>query len=351
MRAPVETFSYVLIDQYDAIIDVRSPAEFAEDHIPGAINLPVLDNEERARVGYTYKQVSRFEARRMGAALVAKNIARHIETELSSQPADFTPLIYCWRGGMRSSAMALIFSQIGWPAQTLAGGYKTYRHHVQTSLYEGQSPYRIVLLDGNTGTAKTSLLKRLSDQVQVLDLEGLANHRGSIFGGLGSDTQPSQKLFESRLASALSAFDPDRPILVEAESNKIGLRVLPPVLWDAMQDAPRIEIKAPVTARADHLLQTYPELVENIERLETSLDHLTEFVGHEQTDNWKSLARSGDYHKLAVELMERHYDPAYDRSRQRHKPGHITTLTTRTLDESGLDRLCEEVVQALESLT
>ena len=207
---------------FDAIIDVRSPSEFAEDHVPGAISLPVLDDAERAIVGTIYVQESRFKARRVGAALVARNVARHLETALADQPGSFRPLIYCWRGGQRSGAMATIFAQVGWRTTVIAGGYKTYRRRVQTRLYDEAPNLRLVLIEGRTGSGKTEVLQRLPTLgVQVLDLEALAGHRGSVFGGLGAP-QPSQKMFESRLLGALEALDPARPIVVEAERQQGG---------------------------------------------------------------------------------------------------------------------------------
>jgi tRNA 2-selenouridine synthase len=217
--------------RFDMIIDVRSPGEFAEDRVPGAVNLPVLDNEERAIIGTTYVQESRFLARRMGAALVARNVARHLDTALKDAPPTFKPLIYCWRGGQRSNAMALILAQVGWRTTVLQGGYKTYRRNVQRSLYDEPLGFRLILLDGNTGCGKTDILQRAAAKgAQVLDLEDLAQHRGSLFGAM-ADAQPSQKWFESSLIHELSAMDASRPVLVEAESNKIGKRTLPPALW------------------------------------------------------------------------------------------------------------------------
>ena len=159
---------------FDATIDVRSPSEFAEDHVPGAINLPVLSDEERARVGTIYVQEDSFLARKIGAALVARNAAQHIEGPLADHPGGWRPLIYCWRGGQRSGSFASILAQIGWRAETLDGGYRSYRRLVVQTLYDNPFPTRVVLLDGNTGTAKTELLRLLGPRgVQAIDLEGL----------------------------------------------------------------------------------------------------------------------------------------------------------------------------------
>ncbi|MGB1034867.1 MAG: tRNA 2-selenouridine(34) synthase MnmH, partial [Primorskyibacter sp.] len=227
----------------DTVIDVRSPSEYAEDHLPGAINLPVLSDAERAQVGTIYKQQSPFLARKIGAALVFQNAAAHIAGPLADHGGSWRPMVYCWRGGQRSGSFGWMLQQIGWRAQVLGGGYRTYRRLVKHALYDTAVPHRLVLLDGDTGTAKTALLHRLAARgVQVIDLEGLANHRGSLLGGLGP--QPSQKAFESALAAALAQADPTRPVLLEAESNKIGSRIIPPTLWTAMRTAPRIEVKA-----------------------------------------------------------------------------------------------------------
>ena len=227
---------------FDDLIDVRSPAEFAEDHVPGAISLPVMSNEERARVGTIYVQESPFLARKIGAAVVARNAAAHIEGPLADRDGGWRPLVYCWRGGQRSGSFATILSQIGWRAETVEGGYRSWRRLVQGALYEGTLPHRLVLLDGLTGTAKTEILHRLDRLgTQVLDLEGLAGHRGSLLGGMPGG-QPSQKGFETALATRLAALDPGRPVLAEAESSKVGDLALPPAIWSAMRAAKRIEV-------------------------------------------------------------------------------------------------------------
>lgn len=225
---------------HDAIIDVRSPSEFAEDHLPGAINLPVLDDAQRAEVGREYVQGSKFLARRHGAALVARNIAAHLEGALADRGGGFRPLVHCWRGGQRSQAMATVMDQVGWHVTLLEGGYRTWRRAVVDRLHDGELGLNLILLDGPTGCGKTALLGELAARgVQTLDLEGLANHRGSLFGAMPGG-QPAQKLFESRLFADVAALDPARPVVVEAESSKVGRIVLPRALWSAMRAAPVI---------------------------------------------------------------------------------------------------------------
>jgi len=298
---------------FDEVIDVRSPAEFAEDHLPGALNLPALSNEERARVGTTYVQEDSFLARKIGAAMVARNSANHLEGPLADRPGSWRPLVYCWRGGQRSGSFASILSQIGWRADTIDGGYRAYRRLVVKNLYDGEFPARIVLIDGGTGTAKTRLLMHLKQQgAQILDLEGLAEHRGSLFGPTDLP-QPSQKWFESMLAQKCLALDPSEPVFVEAESTRIGKIILPPALTAAMRGAETVRLAAPIEARVAHLLTAYADLTKDQPALEAVLQKLVPYHGYARVDHWRALAVRGALAELARELVECHYDPRYRR--------------------------------------
>lgn len=338
----LETFA-----RFDAIIDVRSPAEFAEDHIPGAVSLPVLTNEERARIGSIYKQESLFRARRLGAACVARNVAGHLETALADKPKDFHPLLYCWRGGMRSNAMATILTRVGWRTGVLAGGYKTWRRSVVANLRDDGLPPDILLLDGQTGTAKSEILRRISSLgVQAVDLEALANHRGSVFGGVGE--QPSQKFFESALWDALRRFDLSRPLLVEAESNRIGRCEVPKRLWNAMINAPRVILSSSVEARADYLLKTYTDITASEGAALDAVGKLARFHSKETIAEWGALAEARNFRMLAAALMRDHYDPLYDRSRARS--GSATVLKRIEIadfDDATFDAVAEEIASAL----
>ena len=299
---------------FDAIIDVRSPGEFALDHIPGAINLPVLDDAQRAAVGTEYVQGSKFLARRTGAAMVARNIAAHLEGALADRDGSFRPLVHCWRGGQRSGAMVTVMDQIGWPVTVLDGGYQTWRRQVTAGLYDTPLPLRLTLLDGPTGSGKTALLTALATRgVQTLDLEALAAHRGSLFGAMPGG-QPSQKAFESRLHDALSRLDPARPVVVEAESSRIGARVIPPALWTAMAAAPVIEIAAPIEARVAHTVETYVEIAADPVALDTALGRLPRHHSKATISEWRAMAARGEIADLARQLIEAHYDPAYVRT-------------------------------------
>lgn len=331
---------------FDDIIDVRAPAEWAEDHVPGAISLPVLDDDERARVGTIYKQVAPFAARKIGAALVAKNAAKHLEGPLADKPGGWRPLVYCWRGGQRSGSFASILAQIGWRVEIIEGGYKSWRHLVVDALYDDTFPCPVVVLDGNTGSAKTDVLNRLPALgFQVIDLEGLANHRGSLFGHMGD--QPSQKAFEGRLALALARLDPARPVVVEAESSKVGEVRLPPKLWRAMVAAPRVGIAATRAARAGYLVTAYADMVADPLRLDAVLASLRAAHPADVIADWRGMAAAGRFVELAEGLMERHYDPRYGKHRARMEVP-FAEVPVEGLDD--LDAVAVRVADAIRSV-
>lgn len=335
---------------FDEIIDVRSPSEWAEDRLPGAINLPVLDDAERARVGTIYVQESHFLARKIGAALVARNAARHLETALADRPAKYRPLVYCWRGGQRSGSFSLILSQVGWRAEVLAGGYRTWRRLVKERVYDLPFPSPVVVIDGNTGTAKTELLAHLSRiGHQVIDLEALANHRGSLFGQRPGG-QPAQKAFEGALAVKIAGLDPARAVFVEAESSKIGDRVIPPALWAAMCAAPRIEIAAPLAMRATYLARAYADISADQALLTGIVEKLRHGHPREVVEEWLALARDGQMQALAAGLMQHHYDPRYAKVRARRE-GPGVQIAADALEESALPGLAARIVAAASRLS
>jgi len=300
---------------FDAVIDARTPAEFAEDHIPGAISAPVLDDAQRAEVGTLYKQISPFEAKKVGGALVARNIATHVERLFKDKPKDWKPLVYCWRGGKRSGAMAHVLREIGWAAHTLEGGYKAYRRWVVEELARLPGGLEFIVIHGATGSGKSRLLGALeSAGAQVLDLEALAAHRGSVLGNLPGRPQPTQKWFESLLLKRLSAFDPARPVYVEGESRKIGQLQVPEALIARMRDSRCLRLEVPVEVRVALLLQEYRHFVEDRRSLETQLDCLVALHGRDKVDGWKALAARGEWETLGNRLLVEHYDPAYRRS-------------------------------------
>lgn len=307
---------------YDAIIDVRSEAEFALDHLPGAMNCPVLNNEERIRVGTLYKQVGPFEAKKVGAALVAKNIGHHLQQHFADMPRDWKPMIYCWRGGNRSGAMAHIFARIGWPAVQLDGGYREYRRQVVTLLEALPAQRRFVVICGTTGSGKSRLLDYLHRAgAQVLDLESLAAHRGSVLGSLPAEPQPSQKMFESRIWEVLRRSSPLRPIYVESESKKIGNLRVPEALMTAMRASACVRLDLMPDHRVSLLIEDYPHLVNDTELLNSQLEHLAALHGHEKIKQWQRMASDGQTPALVSQLLTDHYDPAYLKSIEKNFKG------------------------------
>ncbi len=329
---------------FDTVIDVRAPSEYAEDHIPGAINLPVLSDAERATVGTIYVQQDRFLARKTGAALVARNAAAHLEGPLADKDGGWRPLVYCWRGGQRSGSFASILAQVGWRVELIEGGYKSYRRLVVSALYDDPLPHRLILLDGGTGTAKTRVLARLAGAgAQVIDLEEMAAHRGSLLGGRPGG-QPAQKAFESRLAMALARLDPARPVFVEAESNKIGRLILPPSLWQAMMAADHVTLDAPLAARARYLCRAYADLLADVDLLCAKLAHLKTYHGAERIDLWQGMARAGDFEALAADLVARHYDPRYIKAQSRQGRAPLAQIALDGLEDSDLDGILDDLI-------
>jgi tRNA 2-selenouridine synthase len=327
----------------DMVIDVRAPSEFAQDHIPGAVNLPVLSDAERAQVGTIYVQQSAFLARKVGGALVAANVARHLQGALADFLGDWQPLVYCWRGGQRSGSFATILDQVGWRVHLIEGGYQSYRRQVSGLLYNTPLAHRIMLIDGGTGTAKTALLHHLRNEgAQMVDLEGLAGHRGSLFGGLSVE-QPSQKMFESRLAAAMSALDSTKLTWIEGESSKIGARVIPPALWAGMVAAPRIEVTAPISERAAFLSTAYADLTNDPQTLVGLIDKLRHYHAKDTILEWQALAHAADWTTLAGRLMSEHYDPRYAKSQARASQT-AQQLTLGALDEQTLAQTARELI-------
>jgi tRNA 2-selenouridine synthase len=336
------------LSSFDCIIDSRSPSEYAEDHIPGSISAPVLDDAERASVGTLYKQVSSFEAKKLGAALVAKNVARHVETLFAGKGRGWRPLVYCWRGGKRSGAMAHVLREIGWDAQTLPGGYREYRRWVVSQLEQVPQRLQLRVVHGPTGSGKSRLLAALRrNGAQVLDLEDLAAHRGSVLGHLPDRPQPSQKWFESQLLHELSALEPARPVFVEGESKKIGQLQVPEALIGAMRASRCIVLDTALEARVSLLIDEYRHFIEDPAALEAQLDCLVGLHGRERIARWKALAVQGAWREFVAVLLQEHYDPAYRRSSQRNFT-HLeaaTRLAIRSSEDAAFDAAARALVE------
>lgn len=303
------------LSEYSEIIDARTPSEFVEDHIPGAINLPVLDDEERARVGTLHKQASAFDAKKVGAALVSRHIAEHLERYFQDKPAGYKPLVYCWRGGNRSGSMAHVLQKVGFKAAQLDGGYKAYRRTVIAELETLPARLSFQVICGPTGCGKSRLLQSLHARgAQILDLENLAAHRGSLLGSLPDKSQPSQKGFESRIWWQLRQLDPAKPVFVESESKKIGNLRVPDALLAAMRNGRSIWIEATIDQRIAILLEEYAHFLESPENLLEQIAHLTPLRGHEMVDRWKILIGQKQWGQFVRDMLLSHYDPAYQKS-------------------------------------
>ena len=335
------------IAHFDDILDVRSPAEYALDHLPQALNFPVLDDEERSRVGILYKKVSGFEAKKQGAALVASHIASHIEKHLANKTESWQPLVYCWRGGTRSAAMVHVLNNIGWRAQQLPGGYKAYRHRVIDTIAELAPQLRFVVLCGKTGVGKTRLLEALhKHRKHVLDLEKIANHKGSVLGEPTQGEQPSQKCFESKLCHTMRALDPEQTVYVEAESPKIGRVQIPIVLLDAMHCGRCLHIEATTPARVAFLCKEYQHFLQDPGLFKSAIARLTAHVGKKKIEHWLSLHKAQEMSELVRDLLVSHYDPFYTRSMNKHF-GHYqntnTTIQLHKIDEESLNKAVADI--------
>lgn len=305
---------------YDLIIDARSPREFEEDHIPGAINLPVVDNEEYAEVG-TLHRTDPMAAYQIGVCYSLKNIARHLQEHVSGYNRKSRILVYCFRGGKRSRLWFDALDTIGYKVEKLKGGWKGYRRWVNEQMQTVPGNYRYIVLSGPTGCGKTRLLSALETAgAQVLDLEAVAVHRGSVIGAVPGKQQPSQKLFDSVLLRQLSEYDPSRPIWVEAESKKIGERQLPDALLAAMRNGLTISIDAPMPQRVQLWREDYRHFEEDPVALIERLAFLRPLIGGEEFAQWQALAESGQVLALFERLMRNHYDPTYRRSILRNYP-------------------------------
>ena len=341
--------SYWELRTFDDVLDARSPAEYAEDHVPEALSVPVLDDAERAMVGTIYKQKSAFEAKRAGAPIAARNIARHIEERFRDKPRNWKPLVYCWRGGGRSGSLVHVLRQVGWDAQRLDGGYKAFRKQVVADLEKLPARFKFHVICGATGSGKSRLLEALTEtQAQVLDLEVLAAHRGSVLGGLPDEPQPSQKHFETRLWTALSQYDPSRPVYVESESKKVGDVRVPEALIERMRGSKCFRLEADVPTRVGLLREDYAHFVGNPDALVEKLELLRPLHGAERIDAWKGHLTRGHWDALVGDLLESHYDPAYRRSlfRNYRDAQTATQLDVRDASRGGFLALARGLARA-----
>lgn len=330
-------------------IDVRSPAEFAHDHVAGAVNLPVLTDDERAHVGTLYRS-DPFTARKVGAALIARNVAAMLEGPLRERDGTFFPLVYCWRGGQRSQSLALILSQVGFRVSVLAGGYRAYRQEIVSRLETLPENLDLRILAGLTGTSKTRILENMAAAgAQVLNLEGLANHRGSLLGQPVRGGQPTQKAFESRLVPLLANFDPGAPVWVESESNQIGAIHVPAALWKRMRAARVVQVTAPMKERVAYLIDEYSYFCSDPGLLKERITWLVRVCGEQKIRAWGELIDQAEWPRFVEEILKVHYDPAYTRSMKRWAGQIDETHHLEGLGPLELDAFVSEILNPRRS--
>ena len=352
MSAPIHKVQEWKRSLYEMIIDVRAPSEFELDHIPGAVNMPVLTDSERIEVGTIYKQISPFEARKVGAAYVSQNISLHLRNKLSNKGNNFKPLIYCWRGGQRSSAFNRILSEIGWQSYQLAGGYKTYRRDVLRELEIYSSKLDLVVVGGYTGAGKTKLLNELrSKGEQIIDLEKLANHRGSLLGEVQHSSQPSQKAFESRILEAIKQLSNSRKTFIEAESSTIGNLLLPPPLWKKLKSAPIVWVDVPLKNRVDFLLQEYFQLTDNPSKLKDLLKLIKRRADRELFELISNNIEKHEWGLVASNLLSGHYDPAYKKSIKRSGELKIFEIYQSDCSDTSITFSAEKIISNFKNMS
>ncbi|XP_067677804.1 tRNA 2-selenouridine synthase-like isoform X2 [Haliotis asinina] len=327
--------------QASELIDVRTENEFSVDHIPGARNLPVLTQAQHVEVGTQYSN-NAFQARKLGARYVTSCISRHIENYFLSKDENYSPLVYCWRGGQRSSSLAMVLAEIGFRVYVLKGGYKSYRHIVTTDLDILPREMNFRVISGLTGSGKTFLLHQLSERgQQVLDLEGLACHKGSTLGLWHNHTQPSQKMWESLLRDKMAQLDSSRPVWVESESRRIGKVTIPGTLFDKMCEGQRYEVNLPMSERVCHIMNGYPHWISDVEKLKTTLAPLARFVGKKKVYDWYDLLAHDRFTEFVESILRDHYDPTYTKSQAKAlvrskcdvKQFHLTSLQESAVNQ------------------
>lgn len=310
------------------LIDLRSPSEFHEATIPGAINVPLFDDEERARVGTIYKRENPAAARKLGLSIASAKLPNLVDT-IERVSRGKKVVVFCWRGGMRSRSLGVILDLMQIPVYQLAGGYKAYRKWVVEHLTPELLPEFLVVVHGLTGVGKTELLQALLQEgLPVIDLEKHANHRGSVFGGLGLGEPRSQKMFESLLLHDLQRYLHSRYIIVEAESRRIGNVLLPDFFKEAMVNSPyHVLTEGSMEKRVDRLLAEYYRGDVGREHLQESLQALKKWMSREQYGMMEELLRREDYRGLAEQLLRNYYDPLYEHS-QKKVPHYSLTVNT-----------------------
>jgi tRNA 2-selenouridine synthase len=303
------------------VIDTRSPGEYSKGHVPGAINIPLFSDEQRAIVGTLYIHQGKDAAVSQGLAFVGvklQELVEQVAAVAAIKPGNKkTVIMYCWRGGMRSRSFANLLSSLGYTVYLLVGGYKAFRAYNREVFAR---TWKLVVLSGRTGCGKTVILHHFAaTHEQVIDLEGLASHKGSVFGSLGQPAQPTQAYFEDMLGWQLQGFDPAQPIWVEDESHSIGLCIVPQQFFESMRSAPRVLVEVPLQQRVEELLVEYGAIT--AEELLLCIDRLEKYIGSERA---QAMRLQVDDHRAIVGEALKYYDKVYDGGLMRKAVGQMT---------------------------
>jgi tRNA 2-selenouridine synthase len=341
------------LKKFDLIIDARSPREFAEDHLPGAINLPVVFDDEYAEVGTTHR-TDPMRAYQIGVAYSLKNIARHLELPFFRTSRRISILVYCFRGGKRSKLWTDTLETIGYKVDRLPTGWKGYRNWVRQTLDEVPTHLQLNVLSGPTGCGKTRLLLALREAgAQVIDLEALASHRGSIIGAIPGRTQPSQKFFDSLLLAEIGRLDLAEQVWIESESKRIGRVQLPAALFHRMHGGRLFAVETPMSQRIAMWRREYPHFERDPTGLVIQLSHLKALVSGATLEKWVAMAERRDIDVLFESIMLDYYDPAYFRSTKKNyvHTEHAIKIQLETLDSAYLANIARRLIAESEVLT
>jgi tRNA 2-selenouridine synthase len=325
MQAPINISEFITLSESHPVIDVRSPAEFTSGHIPGAFNIPLFDNDERKIVGTIYKQKDRGKAIAKGFEFVGLKMSELID-DVRKISTGNQLLVHCWRGGMRSAAIAWWFERNGFQCKTLIGGYKSYRRLVQE--YFNQK-FNFLVLGGLTGSGKTTILHFLQEKgEQVIDLEKLASHKGSAFGSLGEPDQPSTEHFENMLFQELRAFEPDKRIWIEDESHNIGTVLIPKSIYLQIRSSRVICIQPDLDSRLDNLVKDYGAF--STEILKSSLEKIGKRIGGQRLKDAFKCLDEGNYRRVA-EIALAYYDKTYTYGLEKRDPNSLQRIELGSL--------------------
>ena len=312
MRINKTVYKNTSQQEYNIIIDVRTPLEFKEDHIPNSINYPVLTNKQRHEIGIEYKENS-FLAKKVGASIISSNISKIINKIKFDKKQKI--LIYCWRGGLRSLSLYLVLKQIGYDVTLLDGGYKNYRRFVVKFFETSCEKYKFNQIMGVTGVGKTLFIKELSKNYQVIDFEGLANHKGSILGNIPNKNQPSQKYFETLIYEKLNSFNSKKNIWVEAESIKVGKLSIPSKIWKNMPLGKNVKVISSLEERVRFILKDYKYFTNTPTLMNEALKVLKKIIPKEEFLMIEENLKKKEYFQFVKSLIEYHYDRAYKKTR------------------------------------